>query len=320
MRRKYMVQYLTVPLFILLIIGCKQSSPTREVPLEERWGIYALDLNTEDVWLIYSSDVTLSVLRLNPKGDTFAFSMRVGGDDQSNEEVFTLGVDGQNLHQVTHNNYWDLFPAWSPDGTRLAFLSWRENDLDIYTIDTTGENETFIYDSGDHDADIDWQKDIIVFTSYNRIWQMSPDGSNIKQITEPPRAGEWENANLPYGDYDPQLSPDATRLVFERMVDATTTHGGYDIFTINLDGTGENQLTNNGFSQGLPIWSNSGVYIVYIVAAIDGEGKYDIYLMNSDGTNNRNVTPEYFPPEFLCHSAVISPDDSTIYFIGEWYQ
>jgi Tol biopolymer transport system component len=246
--------------------------------------------------------------------------MKVGGEEQSNEEIFTLDVDGQNLNQVTENDYWDLFPAWSPDGSRLAFLSWRENDLDIYEIDVSGENEAFIYDSGDHDADIDWNLDTIVFTSEHRIWQMSPDGTNVRQITEPPRAGEWETANLPYGDYDPHLNPDNSRIVFERMVDATTTHGSYDIFTINVNGTGETRLTNSGYSQGLPIWSNSGATIVYIVAAIDGEGQYDIYLMNSDGTNNRNVTPVYFPPAFLCHSAVISPDDDVIYFIGEWYQ
>jgi Tol biopolymer transport system component len=319
MRRTQRLLYLTAFLFTFFI-ACKQSSPTREVPHEGRWGIYALDLGTEDVRLIYSSDATLSVLRLNPAGDKLAFSMKVGGDDQNTEEIFTLDVDGQNLRQVTHNAYWDLFPAWSPDGARLAFLSWRENDLDIYSIDITGENEVFIYDSGDHDADIDWHLDTIVFTSNHRIWQMAPDGTNVRQITEPPKAGEWETANLPYGDYDPHLSPDGTRVVFERMVDASTTHGSYDIFTINVDGSEETRLTNNGYSQGLPIWSNSGATIVYIVAAIDGEGKYDIYLMNSDGTNNRNVTPDYFPPGFLCHSAVISPDDSQIYFIGEWYQ
>jgi hypothetical protein len=42
--------------------------------------------------------------------------------------------------------------------------------------------------------------------------------------------------------------------------------------------------------------------------------------MNSDGTNNRDITPDYFPNDFLCHSAVFSNDDSVIYFIGEWWE
>jgi hypothetical protein len=50
------------------------------------------------------------------------------------------------------------------------------------------------------------------------------------------------------------------------------------------------------------------------------EGKYDLYVMNSDGTNIVNVTPDYFPPDFLCHTPVFSMDDSRIYFIGEWWE
>jgi Tol biopolymer transport system component len=56
------------------------------------------------------------------------------------------------------------------------------------------------------------------------------------------------------------------------------------------------------------------------VGAIDGEGKYDIYMMNADGTNTQNVTPDYFPAAFLCHTPIFSSDDSRIYFIGEWYE
>lgn len=303
----------------LFAAGCKLSTPIQEIPHEQRWGIYTLDLATETVRLIYSSPVEISVLRLNHAGNQFAFSMKTGAE-QTTEEIFVIEIDGQNLRQVTDNNERDLFPAWGPDDTRIAFLTFRNNDLDIYAIDIDGKNEGMVFDSGYHDADIDWNQNTIVFTSNHRIWQMKSDGTGVKQITEPPRAGEWENANLPYGDYDPHLNPDNSKVVFERMVDATTTHGNYDIFTINPDGTGETRLTNSGHSQGLPIWSQSGDMIVYIVAAIEGEGHFDIYLMNADGSNNRNVTPDYFPPEFLCHSAVISHNDRQVYFIGEWFE
>ena len=42
--------------------------------------------------------------------------------------------------------------------------------------------------------------------------------------------------------------------------------------------------------------------------------------MNADGSENRNITPGYFPSDFLCRSAAFSTDDSTVFFIGEWYQ
>jgi hypothetical protein len=59
---------------------------------------------------------------------------------------------------------------------------------------------------------------------------------------------------------------------------------------------------------------------VYIVAAIGSEGKYDVYEMNSDGSDSRNITPSYFPINFLCHSAVYSSDDAGIFFVGEWWE
>ena len=43
-------------------------------------------------------------------------------------------------------------------------------------------------------------------------------------------------------------------------------------------------------------------------------------MMNADGTDNHNITPDYFPAEFLCHTPVFSIDDSKIFFIGEWWE
>ena len=82
----------------------------------------------------------------------------------------------------------------------------------------------------------------------------------------------------------------------------------------------EIRLTTTGFSQGLASWSHTGEQLVYIVSAIGDTGKYDIYIMNADGTDSHNVTPGYFPAQFLCHWAVFANDDNDIYFIGEWWE
>jgi Tol biopolymer transport system component len=145
------------------------------------------------------------------------------------------------------------------------------------------------------------------------------DGTDATQITNPPRAGEWGEANLPFGDYDPRLSPNGDLIVFERLEDDTSRHGNYNLFTVKVDGTQETRLSENGYSQGLASWSHSGDRIVYVVSAIKDEGKYDIYMMNKDGSDNQLITPDYFPEEFLCHSPIFSLDDSMIYFIGEWW-
>ena len=312
-----------VSIIAMLSAGClaKQTHPTQQtaVPQEYRWGIYSLSLDTGEVDLLYSNPETITVLRLNNAGDKFVFSQVVRVGDTTQEEIFTLSIDGQDLRRLTNNEFRDLYPAWSPDDEWVAFLSFRGSDLDIYIMDATGRNVKQLFNSGSHDADIHWVGDKIAFTAYNRIWIMNDDGTGAHQLTEPPRAGEWGNANLPFGDYDPRINSDGSKIVFERLVDDESIHGNYDLYLMDIDGSNLTRLTDTGYSQGLASWSYSGSKIVYAVAAIDDVGQYDIYIMNTDGTDNRDITPRTFPTRFLCSSPIFSIDDTRIYFIGEWW-
>lgn len=311
---------------LVFLLGCRQGNttppPTSTVPHEEDWGIYELDLANLSVKLVYSTpdEIYTSALRLNGVGDRLVFAQKAGGPSDSNLEIFSLGIDGCDLRRLTNNEFWDLYPVWSTDGASIAFLSKRERDLDIYVMDADGSNSKKLYDSGFHDADIDWVGNQIVFTSQFAVWKINDDGTQPAVVTNPSGRGEWGSANLPKGDYDPRLNYDGKKIAFERLEDVNQLHGGYNIFVINIDGTNETRLTHNLYSQGIASWSHSGEKITYVVAAIGSEGKYDIYIMNSDGTENRNITPDYFPANFLCHSPVFSLDDSKIFFIGQWWK
>ncbi len=136
----------------------------------------------------------------------------------------------------------------------------------------------------------------------------------------PPRCGQWGQANFPFGDYDPQISYDGTKILFERLENGSCIHGNYNIYLMNSDGTGEIRLTNTSYSQGFPTWSHTDEQIVYLISAIDDNGVYDHYLMNADGTNNQCITPSYVPDAFLGHKPEFSMDDSTIYFVGQWWE
>jgi Tol biopolymer transport system component len=149
---------------------------------------------------------------------------------------------------------------------------------------------------------------------------MQDDGTAPVPITAPPDAGIWGKANLPFGDYDPRLSPDGRKIVFERLEDDTSPHGNYNIFVVNADGSDETRLTDSGYSQGTANWSHSQTRLVFVVAAIGSEGKYDIYMMNADGSNITMINPDHFPPDLLCHSPVFSVDDSKIFFVGQWWE
>jgi Tol biopolymer transport system component len=306
--------------------GCtnpvSKTTQSNTVPHDGDWGIYRLDLNNLKTSLVYStsSELQSSALRLNSTGDRLVFAQKANGTDDTSLEIYTVEVDGNNIKRLTNNADWDLYPVWSPDCRQIAFLSKREKDLDIYIMDSDGTNERKLYDSGYNDADIDWAGSSIVFTSQFAVWRMNTDGTQATQLTDPAGRGEWGKANLPKGDYDPRISHDGKKVVFERLEDANVTNGGYNLFMVNTDRSEEKRLTENGYSQGLASWSHSGAKIVYIIAAINGEGKYDIYTMNADGTNNRNITPAYFPIDFLCYTPIFSADDSNIFFIGRWWK
>lgn len=319
MKRKLrLASTLIAVIAFILILAC--GAGTKSVPQGERWGIYLLDLAAQETTLIYSAAREIQSMRLNHRGDTIVFSQKMDGDANEHFEINTVGVDGANFTRLTSNALWDLYPAWSPDDSQIVFLSLRKTDLDIYVMNADGGNARLLYNSGTHDADIDWVGDRIAFTSNSRIWTVKSDGSGAIQITDPPRAGEWGGANLPFGDYDPRLSPAGTRIVFERLEGDSDPQGNYNLYLVNADGTGETRLTANGYAQGLAEWSRAGDRIVYIVAAISGTGQFDMYIVNAEGTNIRNITPKYFPVDFLVHNAVFSRDDSKIYFIGEWWQ
>ncbi len=313
----------SVSLLILIASGCSQNifNPQSVAPLphEARWGIYSLDLTTQEVELYYSSPNEITKLCVNPTMDRFAFSQQVGGDADENREIYSLGVDGQDFQRLTDNHFLDTYPAWSPDGSQIVYLAWPDSTLDIYIMEADGSQSRKFYDSGYHDADIDWVNDLMAFTRNSQIWVINSDGSGTRQLTDPPRAGEWGNSNLPFGDYDPRISPDGSKIVFERMVDDRSPHGNYDLFTINIDGTNLTNITNTGLTQGLANWSPSGTQIAYIITGIDDVGKYDVYIINPDGTENRNITPVSFPPQFLIHWVTFSDNDTLLYFIGEWW-
>ncbi len=75
------------------------------------------------------------------------------------------------------------------------------------------------------------------------IYIMNADGSNSRQIT-----------NLNCGSFAPYLRPDGKKLVF------CTNYGGsmrdFDIYLINVDGTGLERVTFNPTFDGFPMWSH----------------------------------------------------------------
>ena len=62
--------------------------------------------------------------------------------------------------------------------------------------------------------------------------------------------------------------------------------GNWEVYVINLDGSGLKQLTNNPANDGLPTWSPDGQHIAF---ASDRGGDWAIWVMQPDGTSQRRL-------------------------------
>jgi Tol biopolymer transport system component len=57
-----------------------------------------------------------------------------------NDEIYVMDANGSNQTRLTNNNVADVYPVWSPDGTKIAFNSDRDGNWEIYVMDANGNN------------------------------------------------------------------------------------------------------------------------------------------------------------------------------------
>lgn len=68
-------------------------------------------------------------------------SSRDFADFEFKYNIYVMDTDGKNLVRLTQGPASDANPAWSPDGTQIAFKSNRKGSLGIYVMDADGSNE-----------------------------------------------------------------------------------------------------------------------------------------------------------------------------------
>jgi WD40 repeat protein len=96
---------------------------------------YILDLSGV---LLQEVDQPLAY-NLSPDGNKRVLIERIG---DSNHEIFVENADGSGKTQLTTNPGSDLAPAWSPDSSRIAFVSLREEKRQLYVMNADGSNQT----------------------------------------------------------------------------------------------------------------------------------------------------------------------------------
>ena len=200
---------------------------------------------------------------------------------------------------------------------RIAFVSDRDRNHEIYLMDDDGKNQRNLTNHPDTDLAPSWSPDgtRIAFMSdrdgNDEIYVMDADGGNQQKLT-----------NHPDSDYSPSWSPDGKRIAFVSDRDRLLDIHGFptrDIYVMDADGENPQNLTNNPADDWSPSWSPDGKRIVFM-SYRDGHfiGDFElitseIYVMDVDGGNQQRLTENRKNDE----SPSWSPDGTRIVFSSD---
>jgi Tol biopolymer transport system component len=249
------------------------------------------------------------------------------------EKIYVMNADGTNVTQLTEVGE-DFHPAWSPDGSKIAFarnVGTLNSQLNIFIMNADGSG----------------QSRLTTQPGQNPVW--SPDGSKIAFLGADPYpardfyvigadgSGLTNLTNNP-GFHDHMAwSPDGTRIAFVRGLESDLNGQrfiNYEVFMMNADGSGQTRLTNDPQADFFPTWAPDGSMLAFERSFADGSAPPtgNIWVMRPDGSGQVNLTkfteegvtgsgPAWSPsgdkvaftrsgPEFIPDIAVVNADGS----------
>jgi Tol biopolymer transport system component len=110
----------------------------RDMKENEKWLLFKVDIKTGEITRLISDAAVALSASWSPDGSKIALSYST--DLKREWGIYVINSDGSNLHQLSKTNKHrpDYYPAWSPDGTRIAYTAGTVGDLFIVNADGSG--------------------------------------------------------------------------------------------------------------------------------------------------------------------------------------
>ena len=211
-------------------------------------------------------------------------------------DIFAIGVNGQGLHRMTLTPGYDAEATVSPDGRTIVFTSVKDGDLDLYAMDLDGRRVRRLtteigYDGGaffspdsrrivyrashpKNAAELDAYKALLaqnlVEPGQLEIFVMNADGGDKRPVTS-------NGAS----NFAPSFHPDGKRIIFSSSLHDQGKDGPptFQLYVINDDGTGLEQVTATGRFNSFPMFSPDGTRVVWASDRNAAEkGEYNLYI------------------------------------------
>lgn len=235
----------------------------------------------------------------------FLTKIAMSCDVSGKKEIYLMDFDGSDVRQLTRHRSIAFAPAWSPDGTRLAYSLFNKNNKNQKNIDLfeyhfgnqtlrkvssrRGINSGAAYHPNGGSLAV-----TLSHTGSPAIYLLNPDSGSLTQLTK--SAGT---------EVDPSWSPDGKSLAY-----VSTRTGRPMIFKMNADGSRNQQLTFAGTFNATPSWSPQNNKIAF-AGWLDKT--FDLFIMNPDGTNIQRLTKDQGKNE----DPHFSPDGNFIVFSSD---
>jgi TolB protein len=208
--------------------------------------------------------------------------------EDGNRDIYVMAANGTGIRRITTHPAVDESPAWSPDGSEIAFASERSDGEAVWIIGVDGDGLRRLTVGLARAFQPAWSPDgerIAFISGDENNWDLfviRADGSELQNLTNTPDRHEG----------GPEWSPNGHEILFDALKD-----GQWEIYVMGAGGTEERQLTDNDAMDARAAWSPDGKEIVFHSTrdfGSDGDSvdysEVELYVMRADGSSVRRLT------------------------------
>jgi dipeptidyl aminopeptidase/acylaminoacyl peptidase len=199
-------------------------------------------------------------------------------------EIFVIGAAGGTPVNLTNHPALDTSPAWSPDGSRIAFASDRDGQAELYLMNSDGSGPVRVTQGVGFVGRTAWSPGAQIV--FDCEVEM---GNRDICAVRADGTGLVRLTSDPAVDSGPAWSPDGSKLAFS----STRTRQQFELYIMNPDGSGVTPV-GGGIAGQEPAWSPDGLWIAF--GSQWQCGGMCLYVVKADGTNLSRLTSDGYGP------------------------